>query len=79
MNNVFVTLVYLFFGYIVGLWLAAPGLFSATVSLTTWSNIWVYVWLLFWPFMLLWHFIIWVLIICAVLFVAYLILEKILG
>ena len=39
-------------GYFVGLWLA-PELFSVDITETAWSNIWVYVYLLFWVFILL--------------------------
>jgi hypothetical protein len=71
MNQVLNTLVYLFVGYLVGLWLAAPGLFSATVTLTAWGNLWVYVWLLFWPFILFWYATIWVLVIAALVALVY--------
>lgn len=79
MGNLLSTLVYLFVGYLVGIWLAAPGLFSWTVSATAWNNLLVYAYMLFWPFIVLWHFIIWALLICAVLFVLYMIAEKVLG
>ena len=79
MYNILLMLIYLFVGYLVGLWLAASGLFSATVTLTVWSNLWVYVWLLFWPVMLLWHFITWAILISLVLVVVFLIIQKLLS
>ena len=74
--RIFSTLVYLFVGYVVGLWLAAPGLFSATLTLTAWSNIWTWVWILFWPFLLLWHFLVWAIVICVGIFFMLLVLNK---
>jgi len=78
-GNLVSTLIYLFVGYLVGIWLAAPGLFSWTVSMTAWNNLLVYAYMLFWPFILLFHFLIWILLIAAVLFVLYMIAEKLFG
>jgi hypothetical protein len=78
-NNILSTLVYLFIGYLVGIWLAAPGIFSWTVSATAWGNLLVYAYMLFWPLILLFHFIIWFIAIFAVGLVIYLILEKLYG
>jgi hypothetical protein len=64
---------YLFVGYLVGIWLAAPGLFSWTVTATMWSNLLVYVYMVFWPFILLWYFLIAALILSAIGFVAFII------
>lgn len=50
------TLIYLLIGYICGV-LFAPHIFSANILHTHWQNIWVYAWLLLWPFMLLYHFV----------------------
>ena len=60
---------YTIIGYLVGLWLAAPGLFSWTLAATQWGNLMVYVYLLFWPFILMWTFFLWALLIAAVIFV----------
>jgi hypothetical protein len=48
MNNIFGTLIYLTMGFLVG------ALFSEHISMslvdTNWDNLWVYGWVLLWPF-----------------------------
>ena len=56
------SLPYLLIGYLVGVWMA-PALFSMTVTLTAWANIWVYVYILFWPAVLMLAVLKWVIII----------------
>jgi hypothetical protein len=60
---------YLLMGYLVGLWLAAPGIFSWTVATTAWGNLMVYIYLLLWPIILIWTFVVWSLLFCVVIFV----------
>lgn len=50
------TLVSLLIGYLVGNWLA-PDIFSMNVGETEWDNIWVYVYMIFWFFALIIHFV----------------------
>ena len=56
--NIVGGLIYVAFGYLWGM------LFSnyifADLPLTIWTNVWVYVCLLFWPFCLFWYFIFYV-------------------
>jgi hypothetical protein len=59
MKSLVQAFIYLGMGYIVGLLLSAPGVFSMTLSLTLWSNIMVYVYLLLWPLVLILHFMFW--------------------
>jgi hypothetical protein len=67
--NVFIRLnMYLFAGYLVGLWLAAPGIFSWTFSATLWGNLMVYIYLVFWPFILMWTLFVWSLLFVIIIF-----------
>jgi len=76
MTNLLQTLSYLFIGYLVGIWLAAPGLFSWTVTATAWHNLMVYAYMLFWPFILIWTFMLWALLFAAIIFVVVVIVNK---
>ena len=76
MPNFVNTLIYLFVGYLVGIWLA-PDVFSSSVSMTSWDDLWVYAYLLFWPFILFWKMLIWALIIGATLFVIAFIYDRV--
>lgn len=76
MDNLIQTIMYLLIGYLVGIWLAAPGIFSWTVSATQWGNILVYVYMLFWPFILLFHFVLWIIAIVLIFIVVAMILER---
>lgn len=67
--------IYLFAGYLVGIWIAGPGLFSWTVAATAWGNILVYAYMLFWPLILMWYAFIFVIIAMAVGFVLYIIFD----
>jgi hypothetical protein len=61
---------YLLMGYLVGLWLAAPGIFSWTLHATAWGNLMVYIYLLLWPIILIWTVVVWSLLFCVVIFAA---------
>jgi hypothetical protein len=61
---------YLLMGYLVGLWLAAPGIFSWTLPATAWGNLMVYIYLLLWPIILIWTVVVWSLLFCVVIFAA---------
>ena len=58
-SSIIGTLASLLIGYLVGNWLA-PDIFSMTVSETEWSNIWVYIYMIFWGFAIIIHFIKWI-------------------
>jgi hypothetical protein len=62
-------LVYLLFGYIIAAMLSDH--VFANLSLTHWENIWTYIWIILWPFMLAWTFFYWacILILVVVAFV----------
>lgn len=74
--GIFRLAVYLIVGYIVGIFLAGPGIFSWTISATAWGNITVYMYLLFWPFILIFFFFFWAIILFVVIVVGLFFLEK---
>lgn len=67
---------YIAIGYMFGLWLSDAGIFSANLGLTQWDNIWVYAWMLFWPFIVAGHFIFWVLILLVIGLVIWALADK---
>ena len=56
--NLIKTLIYLLVGYLVAVWMH-PDVVSLHLTQTDWSNVMVYVWVLLWQLVLLWHFILW--------------------
>lgn len=76
MREIFNTAVYMTLGYLVGLWLAAPGLFSTTLAMTQWGNIVTWAYLLFWPFILIFHFALWIIAVIAVFALVYWLIMK---
>ena len=64
--------VYLIFGYLWGMLFSAH--IFADLDQTHWHNIWVYVWLILWPFCLTWYFIFYVLggaLVIGILYLTY--------
>jgi hypothetical protein len=70
LKNTFIhAAMYLFMGYLVGLWMAAPGIFSWTLAATAWGNAMTYAYMLFWPIILMWTFVVWAMLFCVIIFV----------
>jgi hypothetical protein len=70
---------YLLMGYLVGLWMAAPGIFSWTLAATAWGNLMVYIYLLLWPIILIWTFVVWSLLFCVIIFVILVVYAYLVG
>lgn len=65
---------YLFFGYIFGAIFSQYIFFD--LSLTVWTNLWVYGWILLWPFFLFVKFIFWFAILFFTACIIYLIVVN---
>lgn len=68
MDKIFSTAIYIFVGYLCGMWLSDATM-STNLAQTDWANIWVYFWILLWPLGLLYYFL-WYTLIAVVIILA---------